>query len=131
LGPSLFIIYINDLYPTINTLSEPILFTDDTSVIISSKNLNLFAMSNTVLSHMSKGVISNKLVLNLDKTNIIKFKINKSPQHDLNIGYDIKCTEESTNTKFLGLQIDNHLKWKNHIDLMTPSNQFILSTSIP
>jgi hypothetical protein len=25
--------------------------------------------------------------------------------------------EESVNTKFLGLKIDNHLTWKNHIDL--------------
>jgi hypothetical protein len=24
--------------------------------------------------------------------------------------------EESVNTKFLGLQLDNQLKWKNHID---------------
>jgi hypothetical protein len=28
--------------------------------------------------------------------------------------------EESANTKFLGLQIDNHLNWKNHIDQMIP-----------
>jgi hypothetical protein len=43
---------------------------------------------------------------------------NKSPQYDLNIGYDEKYIEESINTKFLGLQIDNHLNWKNHIDPM-------------
>jgi hypothetical protein len=40
LGPLLFIIYINDLPPTKNTLSEPILFADDSSVITSSKNFD-------------------------------------------------------------------------------------------
>jgi hypothetical protein len=60
------------------------------------------------------------LVLNLDKSNIIKFITNKSPQYDLKIGYDGKYMEESINTKFFGLQIDNHLNWKNHINLMIP-----------
>jgi hypothetical protein len=94
LGPLLFIIYINDLPPTINALSEPILFTDDTSVIISSKNFDDFStVSNTVLSHMSKWFTSNKLVLNLDKTNIIKLITNKSPQYDLVIDYNEKYIE--------------------------------------
>jgi hypothetical protein len=53
------------------------------------------------------------LVLNPDKTNIIKLITNKSPQYDLKTGYDEKDIEESTNTKFLDLQIDNHLNWKN------------------
>jgi hypothetical protein len=59
--------------------------------------------------------------------------------------------KESINKKLLGLQIDKHLNWKNHIDLMipklgrecyavrskscissmTPSNQFILAIFIP
>jgi hypothetical protein len=121
LGPLLFIIYINDLSPTINTLSEPILFTDDTSVIVSGKNFDDFpTMSNTVLSHMSKWFTSNKLVLNLNKAIIIKLITNQSPQYDLKIGYNEKYIEESINTKFLGLQIDNHLNWKNHFDLMIP-----------
>jgi hypothetical protein len=72
-------------------------------------------MSNTVLYHISKLFTSNKLVLNLDKTNIIKFTTNKSPQYDLNIGYNEKYMEEPINTKLLGLQIDNHLNWKNHM----------------
>jgi hypothetical protein len=47
--------YINDLPPTINTLSETVLFADDICVIISTKNCDyLSAMSNTVLSDMSK-----------------------------------------------------------------------------
>jgi hypothetical protein len=85
---------------TINTLSEPILLADDTNVIISSKNFDDFStMSNTVLSHMSKWFTSNKLVLNLDKTNNKMY--NKSSQHDVNIGYDEKYVEESVNTKSL------------------------------
>jgi hypothetical protein len=68
LGPLLFITYINDLPPTINTLARPIIFIDDTSVI-SSKNLDVFFMlSNRVLFLMSKWFAANKLALNLDKT---------------------------------------------------------------
>jgi hypothetical protein len=112
---------VNDPPPRINILSEPILFTDDTSVIISSKYFDDFStISNPVLSHMSKQFTSNKLVLNLDKTNVVKFITNKSSQYDLKIFYDEKYTEESINTKFLGVQIDNHLNLKNHTDVMVP-----------
>jgi hypothetical protein len=113
--------FINYLPPIISTSSELILFADDINVIIACKNFEYFsAVPNTFLSHISKWFTSNKLVLNLDKTNTIKFVPNKSPQHDLNISYDEKYTEESINSKVLGLQIDNHLNWKNHIDLMIP-----------
>jgi hypothetical protein len=65
---------------------------------------------------MSKWFSANKVALNPDKTNIIKFIPNNSPQYPLNIGFNDKYIEEAVNTKFLGLQIDNHLSWKNHID---------------
>jgi hypothetical protein len=58
---------------------------------------------------MSKWFTSNKLVPNLDKTNIMQFVTNKSPQYGLKIGYDEKYVEESINTNLFGLQIDNHL----------------------
>jgi hypothetical protein len=59
-------------------------------------------MSNSVLSHMGKWFTSNKFVLNVDKTNTIKFTTKKSPQCDLYIGYDEKYIEESIDTKLLG-----------------------------
>jgi hypothetical protein len=53
LGPLLFLIYINDLSLRINSLAEPILFADDTSVIISNSNLTEFsATANLVLARM-------------------------------------------------------------------------------
>jgi len=48
LAPVLFIIYINDLPMRINSVSEPILFTDDTNVKISSRNFeNFYSVSNS------------------------------------------------------------------------------------
>jgi hypothetical protein len=61
-----------------------------------------------------------KLVLKLEKTNIMKFVTNNSPHCALNIGYKDKHIEETVNSKFLGLHLDNHLNWKNHIDQMIP-----------
>jgi hypothetical protein len=37
-------------------------------------------------------------------------------QYALGIGCNEKRIEKSVNTKFHGLQIDNHLKWKKHND---------------
>jgi hypothetical protein len=39
-----------------------------------------------------------------------------SLQYPLNIGYNDTYIKEAINTKFLGLQIDNHLSRENHID---------------
>jgi len=63
---------------------------------------------------------ANNLVLNLDKTNIIKFITNNSTHSTLHIGYKEKYIEEAENTTFFGLQIDNHINWKNHIEEMIP-----------
>jgi hypothetical protein len=45
--------YINDLPPKVNTLSQPNIFADDTSVIISSKKLEDLCQTQ-VLAHVSK-----------------------------------------------------------------------------
>jgi len=63
---------------------------------------------------MIKWFSANKLVLNLDKTNIRKFVTKSSTHSALWIGYAEKYTEEMVNSKFLGLQSDKHLKRKNH-----------------
>jgi len=60
LWPLLFVIYINDLPPKINSVSETILFVDDTSVIITGRNLGDFcSVSNLVFSHVIKWFAGN------------------------------------------------------------------------
>jgi len=65
---------------------------------------------------MIKWFAANNLVLNLAKMNIMKFITMNSTHSTLHIGY-----EGMTNTKFLGLQNDNHLNWKNYIEQIIPN----------
>jgi len=50
LGRLLFIIYISDLSLRINSVSEPILFSDDTSVIISGRHFEDFCSLSGLLT---------------------------------------------------------------------------------
>jgi hypothetical protein len=54
---------------------------------------------------MSRWYSGNKFSVNLDKT--------------LNPGHNDNYIEEALNTKFFGIQIDNNLKLKNHIILVS------------
>lgn len=87
-----------------NTISEPILFADDTSVIISKDNYDDFKQSsNLVLSHMCQWFDVNQLVLNVEKTNTVKFAITNLPLYPLAIGYAEKLIKETMSTKFFGI----------------------------
>jgi len=48
----------------------------------------------------------------------MKFITKNSSHSTLHIGLQEKCLEEIVNTKFLDLQIDNHINWKNYIDMI-------------
>jgi hypothetical protein len=65
-------------------------------------------VSNLVLSVIIKWFAASKLVLNLDKTDTMKFITNNLSQSTLLLGYKEKYVEEMANTKFCGLQIGNH-----------------------
>jgi hypothetical protein len=82
-----------------NTQTAPIIFADDMSVIFSIKNLVNFCMlSNKVISFMGKWFAANKLTLNLDRTNIIKYITYNSPQFLINFGYEDNYIEEALHT---------------------------------
>jgi hypothetical protein len=112
-------LYINNLPQRINSVSEPILFADHTGVTISSRIFEDFCtMSNLVLPGIIKWFAASILVLNLDKTNIIIFIKSYSSHSILYIGYKSKVW--TVNTNFLGIQVDNHINWKNHMEQMVP-----------
>jgi len=81
---------------------------------------SLTSCLNEVLSHMIKWFAANNLVLTLDQMNTVKLKTKNSSHSTLCTGYKEKYIEDSVNTKFFGLPIDNHINWKNHTEQMIP-----------
>ena len=62
----------------------------------------------------------NGLTLNIEKTNIIKFCSKHYQDETFIINYQNNPIKESTNTKFLGLELGKHMNWKNHINKILP-----------
>ena len=69
LGPLFFLIYINDLPNKIADLLRPILFADDTSIIITNPSPSKFKEDiNNIIDNMNDWFRGNTLSLNFDKT---------------------------------------------------------------
>lgn len=116
LGPKLFLLYINDIYKSINK-SKAVMFADDTTLISSGKNLkDALNIANEDLNSLDVWLRENKLSINTDKTKFIIFK---------NSGAKNKCTDMihigsksismCEKMKVLGLNLDTNLNWKHHI----------------
>ena len=74
LGPLLFLIYINDTFNSSKVFSFH-LFADDTSILCEHKSLNeLQDIVNIELSKLSKWLNTNRLSLNVKKTNFVIFR---------------------------------------------------------
>jgi len=112
-----FLIYINDLLNIIADPSKPILFADDTSIIIKNPRPSKFTEDiNNIIDNVNDWFRGNSLSLNFDKTYFLQFGPKNSYAINIKISCDNKLIKETKNTKFLGLDIDSSLSWKNHVD---------------
>ena len=118
LGPLLFLIYINDVSHSSKTLNF-ILFADDTSAFLSSSRvLHLFQDMTLELNHLSNWFCANFLLLNIKKSNYVLFSGPRTTNTDLNIQPLLINSVELkrvSNVKFLGVILDEHLTWHDHI----------------
>ena len=110
------------LYPrtnlNISNLLRLILFADDTNIFMHHKNLEkLVAILNKELDKVTNWFVSNRLSLNVKKTNFILFcspqKIYK--RNDVNTILNGNRVEQISHIQFLGIFIDEYLNWEEHI----------------
>jgi hypothetical protein len=121
LGPLLFILYINDLPKTINDKTVPILFADDTSVIVTSPNPKDFQTNMvTAFNNVNKWFKANLLSINVDKTRHIQFKTKNKPTLDISIVCNENLVTYLPKIKFLGIHIHDSINWNYHIDYIIP-----------
>ena len=121
LGPLLFLIYINDLPQAVQD-STVSMYADDTSLCYQSHDLTrLNEAINSDLRKLDTWLQGNKLSLNVAKTHSMlistkqKHNILKSQNKDLVLKIRDNELEVVKKTKYLGVQIDCSLDWKEQI----------------
>ena len=98
LGPVLFIIYTNDLPASINDNNiNVVLYADDTTILKSSSTMY------DALSKAENWFKANNLTLNKDKTQQVKFTLDKTTINNVK------------NIKFLGIYLSSSLNWSFHV----------------
>lgn len=117
LGPLLFIIYINEFSNILKSCKLQ-MFADDTLVYLTDRNIeSKIDIINSELEILYNVINQNKLKLNIDKTKMMiitnKKNLNKNDLH-IKINNEIlQCEKE---IKYLGVIIDDELKFKSNID---------------
>lgn len=116
-GPVSFLIYINDIVNA-SSLLHYVLFADDSNLYASHSDLHsLLSIMNEELDSVMNWTVCNKMTLILGKTHYLIFHRNRelTTQLDsLKIGNS--SLQRERNTKFLWVNIDEHLKWDGHIN---------------
>ena len=116
LGPLVFIVYTNDLPKAVPTC-KTILFADDTTVYKTGPNVKeLFSVMKKDLTTLIDWFRSNKLSLNLSKTNYVLFSskvldANATDEPECILKFESEVIERQSFVKFLGLYLDQHLNW--------------------
>ena len=119
LGPTLFLLFINDICnASLTQTKKPVLFADDTTITLTNSNLpTLFNDAQTMLDNIYQWCKSNNLHLNVNKTKYMLFRIkNKNiPNNVPKLMVNNNEVKPINVYKFLGIYLDQGLTWKPHI----------------
>lgn len=132
LGPSLFLIYVNDLCNMAIPNAKIFTYADDTAIVFSGETWpEVFAEAESGMTKIIKWLNTNLLTLNIDKTKFITFTIrsNNSPPpqqlqlkaHSCSDTLTCNCPSltKTSSIKYLGVLLDEHLTWLPHISLLS------------
>jgi hypothetical protein len=117
LGPLYFLLYINDLPKASTKNNSLVLFADDTSLLITDFNNSDFNININQSFHNTISLFNNNLLtLTFTKTHYVEFRAKNDYHIKTKVKYEYKNISNSSETKFLGLIIDETLSWNQHTD---------------
>uniref|UniRef100_A0A1B6GU06 Reverse transcriptase domain-containing protein n=1 Tax=Cuerna arida TaxID=1464854 RepID=A0A1B6GU06_9HEMI len=121
LGPVLFTLFTNDLPKYLDEFATTLMYADDTVLLLSDKSTeNLEIKSFTAMNMAVQYCHQNDLVVNEAKTQQLVFATRKEQSVHL------PNVHAAAEAKYLGVTIDEDLKWTSHIDIVCRK----LSTSL-
>lgn len=132
LGPTLFLVYINDLCELKLDRGSVFTYADDTVLLFNSKSwADVEVRANKGLNDVAIWLRKNLLTVNVTKTKFMAFTLNSTSQPKSPLSLRIHCAKctsfqqcpciplDCTNQiKYLGVIIDQHLTWTNHISAL-------------
>ena len=117
--PPFFLVYINDL-PLLSQKLFPPMFANDTNIFIQGKDISQIQNDmNEEMIKISAWLKINKLSLITGKTHFMLFKGKRKIRKGIEIKIDNRMINQVSETKFLGIYIDENLSWKSHIQTKT------------
>jgi hypothetical protein len=94
-----------------------VLFADDTNILVSDENINdLQYKLNNVMTELQTWFTQNNLVVNTEKTLAMSYHTTQNKKPLLpQVTFAGRDIPYNTETKFLGIYINNNMKWNVHI----------------
>lgn len=131
LGPTLFLLYINELCNIRVSAGRIISYADDTAIVFFGVSwATVKNAAETGLAEIASWLNANLLTLNVLKTNFICFTPNMRTQpgadfeikihrcvNFLHCGGNCQNIEQVRSTKYLGITVDQRLSWHHHIEI--------------
>lgn len=118
LGPTLFLIYINDIVTNISSTLR--LFADDSILYLEIKCLGDQARLQEDLNKIFQWADKWQMCFNAAKCEALTItRKTKALQHTYEV--DGHCIKKSSKHKYLGVTINHHLDWKDHVLNITSS----------
>lgn len=114
LGPLLFLIYVNDIGNAVPT-DRVKLFADDTNLFVSQDNIDALSdKANCDINLLHQWFLANRLTINVSKTCYMVFSSRN--QSEIKIFVNNMELSKVAACKYLGVTLDEELKWKEHIE---------------
>ena len=118
LGPLIFILYVNDIFDSLDLETSIHMYADDTLLMCKADDiLSVTVKAQNVFQKMSTWCEANKLTINVEKTKYMVVKYTKPPQEP---NFTTNKTKLSTvhHYEYLGFLLDDKLSMNDYLDVM-------------